>query len=121
VPLNSDRFASWLRRRPAACRPGFDESAAAGLGVINDTGPKLALAPVTMAQLTRGDGVDDLNLRLARVFRITGRMRAEVMLEAYDAFNHANYLAPNGTMSSPAFLGRTTALNPRQVQIAVRF
>ena len=93
----------------------------ANLAIINTYRAPLDLPAVTMPQLTQGDGIEDLDLRLTRIFRITEGTRAEVMLEAYDAFNHANYLAPNGTISSPAFLIRTAALDPRQVQIAVRF
>jgi hypothetical protein len=48
-------------------------------------------------------------------------MRLDLFLEGYNVFNHANYLAPSGVLSSSSFLIRTAALNPRQMQIGLRF
>jgi hypothetical protein len=97
------------------------QNSTANLAIINAYRTSLNLAPVTMAKLTQGDGAESLDLRLTRGFRLGERMRLDLFMEAYNAFNHANYLAPNGVLSSPAFLLRTTALDPRQLQIGLRF
>jgi len=91
------------------------------LGIINAYRSSLNLPPVTMARLTQGDGAENLDMRLTRGFRLGERMRLDLFAEGYNTFNHANYLAPSGVISSPAFLIRTGALNPRQVQIGLRF
>jgi hypothetical protein len=61
------------------------------------------------------------SFRLTRGFKIGERMRLDLFLEGYNVFNHANYLAPSGVLSSSSFLIRTAALNPRQMQIGLRF
>jgi hypothetical protein len=93
----------------------------ANLDIINAYRASLKLPAVTMAQLTQFDGVKQLDLRFTRTIRLGERMAAELFMEGYNVFNHANYLPPNGTLSSAAFLIRTTAGDPRQLQWGVRF
>jgi hypothetical protein len=91
------------------------------LGIINAYRTSLKLPTVTMAQLTQGDGAEQLDLRLTRGFNIGERFRLDLFMEGYNVFNHANYAAPNGVISSPAFLIRSVALSPRQMQFGLRF
>lgn len=96
-------------------------AAQANLDIINAYRASLKLPTMTMAQLTQSDGDKLVDLRLTRGFRLGERMRADLFMEAYNVFNHANYEPPNGTLSSPAFLIRTAARDPRQLQWGVRF
>lgn len=79
------------------------------------------LGPVTMAQLIQSTGAKKLDVRLTKSFTFAERYRLELFMEGYDIFNTPNFLAPSGVISSPAFLTRSTANNPRQVQWGVRF
>ena len=91
------------------------------LDIINAYRASLKLAPVTMAQLTQSDGDKLLDLRFTKGVKLGERMRADLFMEAYNVFNHANYEVPNGVASSPAFLIRTVARDGRQLQWGVRF
>ena len=93
----------------------------ANLDIINAYRTSLKLPAVTMAQLTQSDGDKLLDLRLTRGFRLGERNRLDLFMEGYNVLNHANYGPPNGTLSSPAFLIRTIAGDPRQLQWGVRF
>lgn len=108
--------------RPAGLpKQSGGQASPANLAIINAYRASLNLPAVTMAQLTQNDGDKLVDLRLSRGFRLGERMRLDLFMEGYNLFNHANYEAPNGTLSSPAFLIRTAARDPRQLQWGVRF
>jgi hypothetical protein len=73
----------------------------------------------------RGFGFASLDVRLSRKFSLTERLRAEVIAEAFNLLNRANYQVPNnvfGTGATPlASFGRpTAAADPRQCQVGLR-
>ena len=75
-----------------------------------------------------GNDFFSLSTRIGRTFALRERWRLEVLAESFNALNHRNNLALNGTFGagayplvpSPAF-GQVTAVNdPRSVQLALR-
>jgi hypothetical protein len=67
-----------------------------------------------------------LDLRVSRSIAVGGASRVEVMLEAFNVLNRANFLIPNNTFGSgavppPSFGRPTAAADPRQVQLGVRW
>ncbi|MCC7417710.1 MAG: TonB-dependent receptor [Acidobacteria bacterium] len=71
-----------------------------------------------------GDPAYRLDGRVSKQFVLHGSVSAEIMVEAFNVFNHRNYATYNGNQSSAAFLtpNRSDDLNfqPRQGQIAFR-
>lgn len=75
-----------------------------------------------------GNDFFSLSTRFSRTFALSEHWRVEAMAESFNALNHRNNLARNGTFGpgayplvpSPAF-GQVTAVNdPRSVQLALR-
>lgn len=74
-----------------------------------------------------GKGFDfaSLDLRLSRRFRLTEKINLELLAEAFNLFNRANFSVPNnvfGTGATPlATFGQpTAAFDPRQLQLGFR-
>ena len=68
----------------------------------------------------RGPSFWQLDVRVARVFRVGG-VRAEALVEAFNVTNRVNFGNPVGNLASSAF-GRPNAANDaRQVQLGARF
>jgi hypothetical protein len=83
--------------------------------------------PVDVRRNT-GIGFDaaTLDVRISRSFGVAGSHRVELMLEAFNVLNRANYLIPNNTWGTglaplPSFGEPTAAADPRQLQIGVRW
>jgi outer membrane receptor protein involved in Fe transport len=85
-----------------------------GDGVFNDR-------PIGAGRNTgRGFDYRTLDLRLSRMFPLTGRVSIETLVDAFNVLNRANYQVPNNIITSPTF-GQPTAVNdPRQLQLGVR-
>jgi carboxypeptidase family protein/TonB-dependent receptor-like protein len=69
-----------------------------------------------------GEGFDyqALDLRLSRAFSLVGDASLELILDAFNVLDRANYQVPNNIFGSPTF-GRPTAVNdPRQLQLGLR-
>jgi hypothetical protein len=67
-----------------------------------------------------------LDLRLSRAFTVARGGRVEVMLDAFNVLNRANYLIPNNTWGTGAlpragFGEPTAAADPRQLQVGLRW
>ncbi len=74
----------------------------------------------------RQPATSSFDVRLSRTFARGAAQRLEVMLEAFNLFNHVNILSVNNTFGSgtiplPAFGQPTAAGDPRQVQLGVRW
>jgi hypothetical protein len=74
-----------------------------------------------------GEGFDfsSLDLRLSRQVALTGAARLNLMVEAYNLFNRANYQLPNATFGTgavprPGFGQPTAAADARQLQFGLR-
>ena len=67
------------------------------------------------------DPTRSVDLRLTRSFVVGPQRRLELFFEMFNSTNFINYSAYNSNMSSAAFLTRTAAQDPRQVQWGARF
>lgn len=68
----------------------------------------------------RGPGRTNLDLALAKTTAITERMSAELRLEAFNIFNHTEFLNPDTNPNSGTFGQITTTADPRILQLALR-
>ena len=69
-----------------------------------------------------GKGFDfaSFDLRLSRHIKFTERYGLEVIAEAFNMFNRANFQLPIATSSNPRFGQPTAAADPRQIQFGLR-
>lgn len=92
------------------------------------TGPearaRITPARGTLGRLGRntefGDGLFTFNSSLFKTIGLGERVRLQVRAEAFNLFNTVNYNLPDGVLTSPNFGQAVTALEPRQVQLALR-
>ena len=82
--------------------------------------PALNLPAVTMAQLAQGSGGSRVDVRGAKEFSFRESLKVNLFAEAYNVFNTPAFNAPTATISSAAFLTRSSAGDPRQLQFGVR-
>ena len=68
----------------------------------------------------RGPGRTNLDLALAKTTPITERVAAELRLEAFNIFNHTEFLNPDTNPNSGTFGQETTTADPRILQLALR-
>jgi hypothetical protein len=110
------------------------------------TGGDRNIAPNIVRNSTSGPFNYKLDLRVARDFRLSDRMRAEVLAEGFNIFNHANYngffttyynaaapatttplVTPIQLTASPGFFAPTNdetppdGTNARRLQLSIRF
>jgi hypothetical protein len=84
----------------------------------------LGTAPRTLPNL-RAPGINIANLSLFKEFpmsKFREAMRLEYRLEAFNAFNHPHFCAPDTTVNSPSF-GQIFGLcsSPREFQMGLKF
>ena len=68
----------------------------------------------------RAPGYDNWDLGIQKWFNITEQFRLQFRGEMFNAFNHANFYAPNQTLGSGGFGTITSAYPPRDVQFALK-
>jgi hypothetical protein len=85
----------------------FVQPAAYGLGT----------SPRTISGL-RSPGYFAANVSILRDFKISERVKFQLRIEAFNAFNRANFLPPGSTLGLPGFGVITSTEDPRQLQIA---
>jgi Carboxypeptidase regulatory-like domain/TonB dependent receptor len=71
-----------------------------------------------------GPGINNFDVTLAKLLRLTESKSFEFRLEAFNAFNHAQFYGPasvNGEINDPHFGQIVSAAAPRLVQIAAKF
>lgn len=68
----------------------------------------------------RGPGRTNLDLALAKSTHVYENLNAELRLEAFNVFNHAEFEDPNTNLASPTFGQVFATYDPRIVQIALR-
>ena len=74
----------------------------------------------------RQPSTSSVDLRISRSFALGERQRVQALVEAFNVFNHVNVLVVNstfgtGTTPLPAFGQPTTAGDPRQIQLGLRW
>ncbi|MGC4083504.1 MAG: hypothetical protein QM736_15680 [Vicinamibacterales bacterium] len=84
------------------------------------TAPQFTLGTASRNPV-RGPNYRSLDLALFRRVPLQATRSIEVRAEAFNVLNRVNFGAPNGTFGSAAFGTITTALDPRVIQLAVRF
>jgi hypothetical protein len=93
-----------------------------------DTSVFSAPAQNTWGNMLRNDSINgpgfwNVDLSLAKRFRLGGRVMAEPRADAFNAFNHANFANPNATLGSATFgqvTGTIGSYAPRLVRLGAR-
>jgi hypothetical protein len=67
-----------------------------------------------------GPGFSNIDLGLAKHFRITERITTTFRFEAFNSLNRTNFDLPTATLNSGNFMKITTAADPRILQFALR-
>jgi Carboxypeptidase regulatory-like domain len=90
-----------------------------------------AFRPETMGQLGNasrrffyGPGISNFDLSLAKLLRLNESKSLEFRVEAFNAFNHAQFYGPasvDGEVNDPHFGQIVSAAAPRLVQLAMKF
>jgi hypothetical protein len=71
-----------------------------------------------------GPGINNFDLTLQKLLRLTEAKSLEFRLEAFNAFNHAQFYGPasvDGQIEDPNFGRIVSAQAPRLVQLAAKF
>jgi len=93
---------------------------------FDNTESDYATAPANVAlyglsrNFFRGPGRTNLDLALAKTTPITERVAAEFRVEAFNIFNHTEFLNPDTNPNSGTFGQVTTTSDPRIIQLALR-
>ena len=75
----------------------------------------------TTFPLLRTDSVRNLDLSLFKLFELSGRVRLQARIEAFNALNRAQFGSPNLSVTSSSFGVVTSQANtPRQLQFGVK-
>ena len=74
----------------------------------------------------RQASMSSVDVRISRAFALGNRQRVQALVEAFNVLNHVNVLVVNNTFGTggtplPAFGQPTTAGDPRQIQLGVRW
>ncbi len=69
----------------------------------------------------RGPGLQNADLMLGKIFRLTERFRLELRAEAFNVSNTPPLNDPNGSFGSAAFGSITSAGNPRDFEFVAKF
>ena len=67
-----------------------------------------------------GPGYANVDLGLAKSFRVAERAAITFRFEAFNAFNRVNLTPPSATQTSGTFMRITSAYDPRILQFALR-
>lgn len=67
-----------------------------------------------------GPGFANVDLGLAKDFRLTERLRTTFRFDAFNAFNRVNLNVPTSNLNSGNFMKITSAYDPRILQLALR-
>ena len=68
-----------------------------------------------------GPGLNNFTMSLAKMTKITESKQLELRLEAFNLFNHAQFINPTGEINSTSFGVVTNARDPRILQIGAKF
>ena len=104
-----------LNHNPRNGKPYFNTSlfSLPPLGSVGNSGRRFFSGP----------GIDNYDLTLQKNLRLTESKSLELRLEAFDAFNHAQFYGPasvDGNISSATFGHVVSAAAPRLLQIAMK-
>jgi len=83
--------------------------------------PDLGLLGTSNRRFFHGPGLNNWDLALHKMTRVSERTSLEFRAELFNAFNHAQFINPVGDFNSSAFGEVTSARNPRIGQFALKF
>jgi len=86
--------------------------------------PQLGQMGTAPRRFFHGPGIDNVDLALQKSIALAEAKALELRLEAFNAFNHAQFYGPaavNGNISSATFGQIVSAAPPRLVQLAAKF
>jgi hypothetical protein len=107
-----------INTNPRNGRPEFNNSPAA---FTRETLGELGNVP---RRFFYGPGINNFDLALAKTLKVTESKSFEFRLEAFNAFNHAQFYgaaAVDGEVNDPHFGQVVTAASPRLVQLATKY
>lgn len=70
--------------------------------------------------IINGPGLVNLDVAAVRMFRLRERFQLQLRAQAYNTVNHPNFNYPNATADSASFGSITSALDPRELEAALR-
>jgi hypothetical protein len=106
-----------INTNPKNGRPEFNNTSAA---FTTETLGQLGNVP---RRFFYGPGINNFDMTLTKVLKVTESKSLEFRLEAFNAFNHAQFYGPaavDGEVNDPHFGEVVSAAAPRLVQIAVK-
>ena len=68
-----------------------------------------------------GPGLNNFNVALSKSTKITESKELQLRFEAFNVFNHAQFMNPTGEINSSEFGQVTGARDPRIMQIGAKF
>lgn len=107
-----------INTNPRNGRPEFNNTPAA---FTTETLGKLGNVP---RRFFYGPGINNFDLTLAKILKVTESKSLEFRLEAFNALNHAQFdgvASVNGEVNDPHFGQVVSAASPRLVQLAAKF
>jgi hypothetical protein len=107
-----------VNTNPRNGRPAFNNTAAA---FTTETLGQLGNVP---RRFFYGPGINDFDMTLSKMFKITETKSVEFRAEAFNVFNHAQFYGPasvDGEVNDPHFGQVVGAASPRLMQIAAKF
>jgi hypothetical protein len=119
IDLDGDGNTSGDRPRGLAPRVGRDDPDEE-LRLINEFRRTLNLAPIDES-LLRLNMTRILDVRVTRSFVMGSQRRLELFLEMFNVPNFVDLMGGNSNMNVSAFLVRTAARDPRQIQWGARY
>ncbi len=122
IPLDVPNYTKgaplFVNRNPRARQPYFN-NAIDGSGVF--TPEVMGFLGNSRRRFFHGPGLNNFNMSLAKNTKITESKSLELRFEAFNLFNHAQFLNPNGEINSSEFGLVTGARDPRIMQIGAKF
>ena len=105
-----------IHTNPRDGQPAFNSSlfSQASIGTLGNSSRRFFYGP----------GIQNFDLTLTKNLRLTETKSLQFRLEAFNAFNHAQFYGPasvDGNISSATFGQVVSAAAPRQIQIATKF
>ena len=68
----------------------------------------------------RAPGMEDFDIGIQKWFRYRDALRLQFRAEMFNAFNRANFYAPDGNLTDPTFGVISATLPPRDIQMGLK-
>jgi hypothetical protein len=118
VPNYTPGAVLFVNRDPRARQPYFN-NVTDGTGVF--TYENLGFLGNSRRRFFHGPGLNNWDMALSKTTKITESKELQLRFEAFNLFNHAQFLNPAGEINSSEFGSVTGARDPRIMQIGAKF